>query len=59
MRNQEVEKLNNWLISKLRFVNKNIQDAQDTKNYGKEIQFASMKEAYQELLAKLQKEFAV
>lgn len=57
MENTVQQNLMSWLNGRLKFVNRNIEDAQATKNYGKELQFSSMKEVYVELLLKIKQEF--
>lgn len=55
MNAKQIEDLMSWIDSKLNLVDKCLQDAKETKNYGKELQFTSKKEAYHEFLLHLQK----
>ena len=51
--NAKEEELVDWINNKLRYIDVVIQQAQEDSNYGKETQFKGMREAYQELLEKL------
>ena len=48
-----VPELIDWVNCKLRFINKIIEEARASSNYGKEIQYAGMRDAYLEFLKKL------
>jgi len=54
MSREELKNLISWIESKLQFADKLIKDAQDTKNYGKEMQFIAKREVYEEMLKRLQ-----
>ena len=48
--------MSNWINMKLKFINAIIKQAQQSHNYGKEIQYAGMREAYLEFLQKINSE---
>lgn len=56
MKKEELEKMIRWIEARLMFVDKLINDAQTTRNYGKEMHFAAQKEVYSEMLGKLRGE---
>ncbi len=53
MKRDELEKIIKWVESRLSFMEKLIYEAQQTKNYGKEVHCVAQKEAYAEMLNKL------
>ena len=56
MENQDhttVSELIEWINCKLRFIDKIIAQARACSNYGKEIQYVGMRDAYLEFLKKL------
>lgn len=50
---KEKNKIILWVEGRLAFVEKLIEDAQNTSNYGKELHFSAQKEAYFAMLEKL------
>lgn len=56
MKKEELEKMIRWIEARLMFVEKLINDAQITRNYGKEMHFSAQKEVYSEMLGKLRGE---
>jgi len=50
---ERVEELTDWVQLKLRFIEGVIREARQSSNYGKEIQYVGMQEAYLEFLTKL------
>lgn len=56
MKKEELEKMIRWIEARLTFVEKLINDAQITRNYGKEMHFSAQKEVYSEMLGKLRGE---
>lgn len=56
MKKEELEKMIRWIEARLTFVEKLINDAQTTRNYGKEMHFSAQKEVYSEMLGKLRGE---
>lgn len=56
MKKEELEKMIWWIEARLMFVEKLINDAQITRNYGKEMHFSAQKEVYSEMLGKLRGE---
>ncbi len=56
MKKEELEKMIRWIEARLMFVDKLINDAQTTRNYGKEMHFSAQKEVYSEMLVKLRGE---
>lgn len=53
MNKQELDVLIKWIEARLSFMDRLISDAQQTKNYGKEMHFSAQKEVYTEMLNKL------
>lgn len=53
MKKEELEKMIMWIEARLSFMEKLINEAQHTKNYGKEMHFSAQKEVYNEMLNKL------
>lgn len=54
MSKEELKNMILWIEKRLLFVNRLIQDARATSNYGKEMHFIAQKEVYLELLDRLQ-----
>jgi acyl-homoserine lactone acylase PvdQ len=54
MKREELKKIIQWVEARLAFVDKLIDEAQSTRNYGKEMHFTAQKEVYVEMLNKLQ-----
>lgn len=50
---KERNKIILWAEGRLAFVEKLIEDARLTRNYGKELHFSAQKEVYNEMLEKL------
>ena len=50
---KSTEALIDWVNLKLRFIDGILREARSTSNYGKEIQYAGMRDAYLEFLGKL------
>lgn len=48
-----IEELSDWIQVKLKFIDSIIREAKSSCNYGKEIQYVGMREAYVEFLNKL------
>lgn len=53
MKREELEKMIKWIEARLSFMERLINEAQQTKNYGKEMHFSAQKEVYSEMLSKL------
>ncbi len=53
MKREELNKMITWIEARLSFMEKLIIEAQQTKNYGKEVHCVAQKEVYSEMLNKL------
>lgn len=53
MEKQELENIIVWVKGRLSFMDKRIEEAQQTKNYGKEVHCIAQREVYFEMLDKL------
>lgn len=53
MKREELDKMIKWVESRLSFMEKLINEAQQTKNYGKEVHCVAQKEVYSEMLNRL------
>jgi hypothetical protein len=56
MNSKNRQEMSDWINMKLKFINAIIKQAQLSHNYGKEIQYAGMREAYLEFLQKINSE---
>ncbi len=53
MKREELNKMITWIEARLAFMEKLINEARQTKNYGKEVHCVAQKEVYSEMLNKL------
>lgn len=53
MNTEQLQEFINWVNKQIEITNKGINDSQSASNYGREAQYEGMREAYLQLLRKL------
>ena len=53
MNTEQLQQMVQWLNHQIIYLNKSINEAHETHNYGRETQFAGMRDAYMSCLNKL------